>query len=103
MPEPVAVCDIAVPLRLLSNALDRIAITEGATKPDDNLMITSSRAKRDFAVPLCTIPRKLAQISELGHLGLQYIFGVAVDISIRRTLTARLKRNDVAFWHTPAI
>ena len=65
MPEPVAVCDIAVPLRLLSNAVDRIAITEGATKPDDNLMITSSRAKRDFAVP--AIPRKLAQISELGH------------------------------------
>jgi hypothetical protein len=65
--EPVAVCDIAVPLRLLSNAVDRIAITEGATKPDDNLMITSSRAKRDFAVPMWTIARKLAQISELGH------------------------------------
>jgi len=30
---------------------------------------------------------------------LQYIFGVAVDISIRRTLTARLKRYDVCFWH----
>ena len=67
MPEPVAVCDIAVPLRLLSNAVDRIAITEGATEPDDNLMIISSRAKTDFAIPMCTIPRKLARISELGH------------------------------------
>ena len=38
VPEPVAVCDIAVPLRLLSNAVDRIAIAEGATKPDDDLM-----------------------------------------------------------------
>ena len=47
---------------------------------------------------MCRIPRKLARISELGHGGLQCIFGVAVDMSIRRTLTARLKRNDVGFW-----
>ena len=60
-PEPVAVCDIAVPLRLLSNAVDRIAITKGATEPDDNLMIISSRAKTDFAVPMCTIPRNQSE------------------------------------------
>jgi hypothetical protein len=98
VPEPVAVCDIAVPLRLLSNAVDRIAITEGATEPDDNLTMISFRARTDFAVPMCgTTPHKLARISELGHRGLQYIFGVAVDMSIRRTLTARLKRYDVCF------
>ena len=68
MPEPVAVCDIAVPLRLLRNAVDRIAITEGATEPDDNLMMVSSRARTDFAVPMCgTTPHKLAQVSELDH------------------------------------
>ena len=68
MPEPVAVCDIAVPLRLLSNAVERIAITEGATKPDDNLIIISSRARTDVAAPMCgTTPSKLARISELGH------------------------------------
>jgi hypothetical protein len=52
VPEPTAVCDIAVPLRLLSNVVDRIAITEGATKPDDNLMFISSRARTDIAVPV---------------------------------------------------
>jgi hypothetical protein len=36
---PVSVCDIAVPLWLHSNAVDRIAIAEGATKLDDDLMI----------------------------------------------------------------
>ena len=65
--EEPAVCDTAVPPRAHSNAVDRRATAEGATKPDDNLMIISSRAKTDFAVPMCTIPRKLAQISELGH------------------------------------
>ena len=63
----MAVCDIAVPLRLLSIAVDRIAITEGVTEPNDNLMVISSRAKTDFAVPICTISRKLVRISELGH------------------------------------
>ena len=67
MPEPVAVCDIALPLRLLSNAVDRIAITKGATEPDDNLMIISSR-EDGFAFPIgATTPSKLARISELGH------------------------------------
>ena len=34
--EPVAVCDTAVPLKLHSNDIDKIAIAEGATKPDGN-------------------------------------------------------------------
>lgn len=69
--EPIAVCDTAVPLRPLSNAIDRMAITKGATELDDNLMMVSSRTKTDFAVPMCTTPRTLARISELDHLGLQ--------------------------------
>jgi hypothetical protein len=36
--EPVAVCDIAVPLGPHNNAVDRIATAEGATKLDDSLM-----------------------------------------------------------------
>jgi hypothetical protein len=31
--------------------------------------------------------RKLVAIPEWGYGGLQYIFGIAVDMSIRRTLT----------------
>ena len=94
----LAVCGAAGPPRAHSNAVDRIATAEGATKPDDNLIIISSRARTDVAAPMCgTTPYKLARISELGHRGLQYIFGVAVDVSIRRTLTARLKRYDVCF------
>ena len=38
MVELVAVCDAAVPLMPHSNAVDRIATVEGATKLDDNLM-----------------------------------------------------------------
>ena len=34
-------CDIAVPLRLHSNAVDRSAIAEGATKLDDDVMTIS--------------------------------------------------------------
>ena len=37
-----AVCDRAVPLRAQSNAVDRIATAEDATKPDDILMTMSS-------------------------------------------------------------
>jgi hypothetical protein len=36
------VCDMAVPLRAHSNAVDKIATAEDATKPDDNLMTMSS-------------------------------------------------------------
>jgi len=36
--EPVAVCDIAVPLRLNNNAVDRIATAEGAARLDDILI-----------------------------------------------------------------
>jgi hypothetical protein len=45
---PVAVCDIAVPLRLHSNAVDRIAIAEGATKLDNVLMIISDQIRTDI-------------------------------------------------------
>jgi len=36
--EFVAVCDIAVPLRLHNNAVDRIAAAEGTTNLEDILM-----------------------------------------------------------------
>jgi hypothetical protein len=36
--EPVAVCDTAVPLRPHSNAVDKMATAEGATKTDDHLI-----------------------------------------------------------------
>src|SRR6476660_6655037 len=39
--EPVAVCDIAVPLGPHNNAVDRIATAERATTLDDNLMTMS--------------------------------------------------------------
>jgi hypothetical protein len=45
---PVSVCDIAVPLRLHSNAVDRIAIAEGATKLDDDLMTISDQSRTDI-------------------------------------------------------
>ena len=45
---PVSVCDIAVPLRLHSNAVDRIEIAEGAPKFDDELMITSDQIRTDI-------------------------------------------------------
>ena len=37
--EPVAVCDIAMPLGPHDNAMERMATAEGATKFDDSLMI----------------------------------------------------------------
>ena len=49
---PVAVCAIAVPLRLHSNAVDRIAIAEGATKLDDDLMIISDQIQDGHSVPM---------------------------------------------------
>jgi hypothetical protein len=52
--EPVAVCDIAVPLRLHSNAVDRIAIAEGATKLDNDLMIISGQIQDGHSVPMRT-------------------------------------------------
>ena len=99
VPEPVAVCDIAVPLRLLSNAVDRIAITEGATEPDDNLMMVSPRAQDGLCRPdvwhdaTQTSPSFRNWTTE----ACKY-FRRAVDMSIRRMLTARLKRYDVCFW-----
>jgi hypothetical protein len=45
---PVSGCDIAVPLRLHSNAVDRIAIAEGATNLDDEFMIISDQIRTDL-------------------------------------------------------
>jgi hypothetical protein len=42
-PEPVAVCDTAVPLRPHTNAVDKMAIAEGATMLDEDLMTVSSQ------------------------------------------------------------
>src|SRR5882672_2317684 len=52
--EPVAVCDVAVPLRLHSNAVDRIAIAESATKLDDDLMTISRQIQDGHSVPMRT-------------------------------------------------
>jgi hypothetical protein len=41
--EPVAVCDIAVPLRPHSSSIDKIATAGLATKDDENLMAMSSQ------------------------------------------------------------
>ena len=62
---PVSGCDIAVPLRLHSNAVDRIAIAEGATNLDDVLMIISDQIRTDIPsrrTPYHSI--QLATISE---------------------------------------
>jgi hypothetical protein len=80
---------MAVPPRLPSNAADRIRMRENATEPDDDLMIMSSRASTDFAVPIYAILRKLFRISSLGYCGLRFILGAALGTSIRRTLLAR--------------
>jgi hypothetical protein len=45
---PVSGCDIAGPLRLHSNAIDRIPIAEGATKLEDELMIISDQIRTDI-------------------------------------------------------
>ena len=50
--EPVAVCDTAVPLKLHSNEIDKIAIAEGAKRLDEDLMTLtlSSQIQDDYAV-----------------------------------------------------
>jgi hypothetical protein len=50
--EPVAVCDTAVPLRPHSNAVDKMATAEGATKIDDHLMTMSFPNPGRNAVPM---------------------------------------------------
>ena len=52
---PVSGCDIAGALRLHSNAVDRIAIPEGATKRDDELMMISDQIRTD--IPSRCVPR----------------------------------------------
>jgi hypothetical protein len=51
-PEPVAVCDIAGPLRPNSNAVDRIATVEDARRLDDDLMTCPSKSGTENAVPM---------------------------------------------------
>jgi hypothetical protein len=50
----LAGCGAAGPPRAHSNAVDRIATAEGATKPDDNLMIISSREVGLSVAHVCT-------------------------------------------------
>jgi hypothetical protein len=38
--EPVAVCDTAVPLKLHSNEIDKIAIAEGAKRLEDLMTLS---------------------------------------------------------------
>ena len=63
--EPVAVCDIAVPLGPHNNAVDRIATAEGAAKLDDNLM--TSPPKSGTEMPSRHVHGTIH--SELGHRG----------------------------------
>ena len=63
---PVAVCDIAVPLRLHSNAVDRIAIAEGATKLDEDLMIISDQIQDGHSVTMRTYSTSKFRIWPLG-------------------------------------
>jgi hypothetical protein len=44
--EPVAVCDTAVPPRPHTNAVDKMAIAEGATMLDEDLMTVSSQIQQ---------------------------------------------------------
>jgi hypothetical protein len=56
-PEPVAVCDVAGPLRAHTNAVDKMAIAEGATMLDVYLMTVSSQIKDGKCHPsTCTVP-----------------------------------------------
>jgi hypothetical protein len=52
--EPAAVCDIAVPLRPHSNAVDRRTTAEGATKPD-NLMTCPSKSGTEIVPIKCRL------------------------------------------------
>ena len=60
---PVSGCDIAVPLRLHSNAVDRIAIAEGATKLDDDLMIISDQIQDGHSVPMRTFNQQIPNLA----------------------------------------
>ena len=54
--EPV-VCDTAIPLKLHSNEIDKIAIAEGPKRLDEDLMTLSSQIQDDYAVLVpCTVP-----------------------------------------------
>jgi hypothetical protein len=56
VPEPVAVCDTAVPLRPHTNAVDKMAIAAGATMLDENLITVCSQIQDGKCHPsTCTI------------------------------------------------
>ena len=61
---PVSICDIAVLLRLHSNAVDRIAMAEGATKLDDDLIVISDQIQDRHSVPMRT---KVPHAYLIGH------------------------------------
>ena len=53
--EPV-VCDTAIPLKLHSNEIDKIAIAGGAKRLDEDLMTLSSQIQDDYASWCRTVP-----------------------------------------------
>jgi hypothetical protein len=53
--EPVAVCDIAVPLRPHRSSIDKTATVGLATKGDENLMAMPSQIRDGHAIPICRV------------------------------------------------
>jgi hypothetical protein len=85
VPEPVGVCDIAVPLGPHSNAVDKIATAEGATRLGDNLMTISPQIQDGPSVPR----RARYHTFRIGPPRVEKISAddLAVDMVARRTLT----------------
>jgi hypothetical protein len=77
--EPVAVCDTAVPLKLHSNEIDKIAIAEGPKRLDEDLMTLSFQIQDDYAVLGRTVP----------HIFNSYLFNSYLPKT----------RCVVCFWH----
>jgi hypothetical protein len=67
---PVSGCDIAVVLRLHSNAVDRIAIAEGATKLDGDFMIISDQIQDGHSVPMRNKVPQIIQSTTFPSAGL---------------------------------
>ena len=63
---PVEVCDIAIPLRPQSKAVDRIATAEGATKLDNDLMTCPPKSGTEMPAPMRThtteIPNRVTAV-----------------------------------------
>jgi hypothetical protein len=76
--EDPAVCDTAAPPRAQSNAVDRMATAEGATKPDDNRPTISFRIRDGFCRPNVHDTMQTSPNFRIGPLMLTNIFaGVA--------------------------